>query len=227
MEYFRRIEQKYILTKKEFDIVTKEIKKYVDQDKYYRSSICSVYFDSDNNDLIINSIDGSIFKEKIRIRSYGLVNNNDKIFLELKKKFKGVTYKKRVTMTLKEFWNYYDNRVIPESCKNLSMKEIDYCFNKYDLSPKMFIHYDRYSYVDKSDKSIRITFDYNLKYRNKNLNLYNDDDLKKIVDEDIYVMEIKTTDRIPLWFTNILSKLKLYPGNFSKYKEAYLNTLCL
>ena len=69
MEYFRRIEQKYILTKKEFDIVTKEIKKYVDQDKYYRSSICSVYFDSDNNDLIINSIDGSIFKEKIRIRS--------------------------------------------------------------------------------------------------------------------------------------------------------------
>ena len=128
-------------------------------------------------------------------------------------------------MTLKEFWNYYDNGVIPDNCKNLSMKEIDYCIKKYDLGPKMFICYDRYSFMDKEDKNIRITFDYNLRFRNKKLNLKSDDDLERIVDNDIYILEIKTLDRIPIWFTSILSNLKLYPSGFSKYKEAYLKTI--
>lgn len=225
MEYFRRIEQKYILTKSEFEQVVDALSEYVDKDDYYESNICSVYFDNSNNDLIINSLDSPLYKEKIRIRSYGIVNDKGKIFLELKKKYKSVTYKKRVKMTLEEFWDYYEKDIIPDGCNNLSMKEIDYCFNKYKLIPKMFVCYDRYSYIDKKNKSIRITFDYNIKYRGNHLNLDCNRYLEDLVDDDTYIMEIKTLDGIPLWFSNTLTKLKLYPGGFSKYKEAYIRTI--
>jgi SPX domain protein involved in polyphosphate accumulation len=225
MDIFHRIEQKYVLNKNEYEKMIKELNKYTIHDKYYESSICSVYFDDDNYDLIINSIDSPLYKEKVRLRSYGVIDDNGKVFLELKKKYKGVTYKKRVTMTLNEFWNYYEKSIIPKSCDNLSMKEIDYCFNKYRLKPKMFISYDRYSYLDKENNNIRITFDYNIKYRDKHLNLDSNKYLEDIIEDDIYIMEIKTRDSIPIWFTKILSNLKLYPSGYSKYKEAYLRTL--
>ena len=86
----------------------------------------------------------------------------------------------------------------------------------------MFIFYERYSYYIKDDINTRITFDFNARYRTINLNLDNKDNTSKILNENLYIMEIKSLDRIPMFLANILSKLKIYPSSFSKYKEAYL-----
>lgn len=222
MEFFRRIEQKYVLSKKEYEKLNKEIQKYVNKDPYYYSNILSVYFDTKDDRLIINSMESPLYKEKFRLRSYGPCKDNDKVFLEIKKKYNSITSKRRTTMTLKEFWDYYNSGKVPSKYMNNTMKEIDYDFKKYNLIPKMFISYERYSYYDKNNKNIRITFDFNARFRTFNLNLDSNSDTKQIIKDDIYIMEVKSLDKIPMWLVKIFSKLKIYPKSFSKYKEAYL-----
>ena len=128
MEFFRRIEQKYVLSKKEYEKLNKEIQKYVNKDPYYYSNILSVYFDTKDDRLIINSMESPLYKEKFRLRSYGPCKDNDKVFLEIKKKYNSITSKRRTTMTLKEFWDYYNIGKVPSKYMNNTMKEIDYDF---------------------------------------------------------------------------------------------------
>ncbi len=222
MEFFRRVEQKYVLSKMEYTKLNTEMQKYVNKDPYYYSNILSVYFDTHDDMLITNSMEKKFYKEKFRLRSYGVCKDNDKVFLEIKKKCNSITSKRRVTMTLKDFWDYYNSGVIHQKYINNTMKEIDYDFKKYNLIPKIFISYERYSYFDKTNKNTRITFDFNARFRTFNLNLDSNNDTKKIIDDDIYIMEVKSLDRIPIWLVKIFSKLKIYPKSFSKYKEAYL-----
>ena len=42
-----------------------------------------------------------------------------------------------------------------------------------------------------------------------------------ILDPNKYIMEIKTLGSLPLWFTKILTELKIYPKSFSKYGNIY------
>ena len=222
VKFFRRVEQKYILDKNTYEKLLQEIEDSIIEDKYFYSEICSVYFDTDKNNLIINAMEKPIYKEKFRLRSYGVATMNDKVFLEIKKKFKEETSKRRVEVTLKDFWNYYHEGIFPLQVDEEIMKEIDYGFKKYCLVPKLFICYERYSYCGKKDKNLRITFDFNMQYRKKNLNLLTKDNTKFLVERDVYIMEIKTLDSIPLWLIRALDRLKIYPMGFSKYKEAYI-----
>jgi len=231
MEYFEREEEKYFLTKEKYDTVLNLLKEYIVPDRYSNENVCSLYFDSKNKDLAIKSLDKPNFREKIRLRSYSKVTGEDEVFLEMKKKLDGITYKKRIVIKLKDFWNYYNNGIIPSYCDRLTMNEIDYYFKTYELIPTLFIYSNRKSYLDKNNNDIRITFDYNIKYKDidKNMdaneNLFNMDSLKRITDDDIYVMEIKSLSRMPLWLNNILSENKLYPVDFSKFREAYIKAL--
>lgn len=217
---FRRVEQKYLLTKNQYENLMECIKDSIEKDIYYESTISNIYFDTDNNDLIINSIEKPLYKNKIRLRSYSTPNLNSKVFLEIKIKYKGVVAKRRIDLTLEEFYEYMNSGNMPNSNKQI-MNEIDYYFKKYNLKPKMFLAYDRLSYYDKNHKEFRITFDKNVRSREYDLKLEYGDYGKKYFDEDIYIMELKTLGSIPLWFTQILSKLKIYPQSFSKYGKIY------
>lgn len=216
---FRRVEKKYLLTKEEKDNLFNLIWPYIEEDKYFKSIISNIYFDTVDNDLIINSIDKPIFKEKLRLRSYTVpVDMDSEVFFEIKRKFKGVVGKRRVSLKLKEFYDFYDNR---DYEKSQIFEEIRYAFDYYGLVPKIFVGYDRVSYRGKDDEGLRITFDSNLRSRFDNLRLEYGDTGDNYFDCDMYIMEIKTLGAMPFWLVDSLSKLKIYPTSFSKVGRIY------
>ena len=219
MNFFRRVEQKYVLSEKEYLKLLDLINNHIEKDKYFESTVCNLYFDTDNDDLIIKSLEKPKFKQKIRLRSYNVPNLDSKVFLELKVKYKGVVFKRRIKLKLNEFYDYlYNDNKLNDS---QVMQEIDYMFKSYDLKPKLFLAYDRHSYYDKDDNTFRITFDTNLRSRVDNLKLDYGDEGKLYSDCKFYIMELKSLKGIPLWFSNILSDLKIYSRSFSKYGNIY------
>lgn len=225
-EVFRRIEKKYLLTQKQKSELLNIIKQYIQQNKYYFSSICNVYYDTERYDLIRQSIEKPLYKEKIRIRSYKVPTVDDNVFIEIKKKFEGVVSKRRISIKLKSLYNYLEKGIIPKANKQI-FKELDYCFKKYNLISQMYISYDRYSYCGKEDDSFRITFDTNIKFRDYDLNLEKGIYGETLIDNKTYLMEVKSLRNMPIWFTNALSKLEIYPISFSKYGIIYENKYLL
>lgn len=217
---FKRVEQKYILTENQYQLLKNTIETYFEKDKYYQTTIYNIYFDNANNDIIVNSIEKPIYKEKIRLRSYGEAKTNDIVFLEMKQKFKKIVYKRRVTLTLKEYNQYLKKNIIPSNNQQI-MKEIDYYIKYYKLFPAIFVAYDRKSYYAKEDKNLRVTFDSNLRSRTTNLKLKDTKDNKQYFKESRYIMEIKSLYGLPLWFTKTLSENKIYPTSFSKVGSIY------
>lgn len=230
MNFFQRIEQKYILTEEEYKLLFEKINSHLEKDYYYKSTICNLYFDTDYNDLIVNSLEKPPYKQKVRVRSYNAANVDDNVFLELKGKHKGIVFKRREKIRLDELYKYLESGTIPKNNNNQIMKEIDYIIKRYNLKPKIFLAYDRLSYYDKDNVNFRVTFDMNLRSRNEDLNLELGDTGKLFSKEKFYIMELKSLTSIPLWFIKVLSELKIYSRSFSKYgsiyskqKEEYLN----
>lgn len=215
---FRRVEKKYLLTKKEKDIFLKEIKKYTVSDEYSKSNICNIYFDNINNDLISSSLEKPPFKSKLRLRSYMVPTLDDYVFLEIKNKYNGIVGKRRIKLKLQDYYNYLENGVMEDT---QIMREIDYYFKLYNLKPYIFVAYDRISYRGKDDENLRITIDANLRSRKDNLRLESGNDGNKYFDEEMFILEIKVLDAMPLWLTNILSKNKIYTTSFSKVGNIY------
>ena len=224
IEIFKRVEQKYVLSEKQYKDLMKLINNHLNEDEYFKSNICNIYFDSDNFDLIINSLEKGYYKEKVRLRSYNVPKLKDKVYFEIKSKLDGVVYKRRVTINLNDYYDYLNGKSIKSSNKQI-MNEIDYVIKKYDLKPKYFIAYDRLSYYDKNDESFRITFDENIRSRNDDLRLEYGDSGKLYFDDKKYIMELKCNGGLPMYFINALSKLKIYPSSFSKYGNIYKDSI--
>jgi len=221
IEVIRRTETKFLLDRKTYEELLKKISPHIEKDEYFESFIYNIYYDTDNFDLIIKSIEKPVYKEKVRLRSYGIPKLDDYVFLEIKKKYSGVVGKRRVRIKLRDFYDYIENGTYPK-CNQQIMKEIDYCFKIYNLKPKMFLAYDRHSYYDKDNKNFRITFDWNIRSREENLKLNTKDaGDKPYLDENYLLMETKAMGSLPMWFTSILSSLKIYPTSFSKYGNIY------
>ena len=216
---FKRVEEKYLLTEQQKRLLLEKNQSYLTEDKFYQSTICNIYFDNKNNDLILHSLDKPVFKEKIRLRSYTIPTLEDAVFLEIKEKFKGVVGKRRIKMTLKEFYDYFEKGQYDRN--NQIMKEIDYYFKLYHLEPSFYIAYDRISYRGIDDENLRITLDSNLRSRKEDLRLELGDAGKKYFEQTIYIMEIKTLGSMPLWLVRSLSELKIYPVSFSKVGKIY------
>lgn len=218
---FRRVEKKYIINKKEYEIIMKKIREYVVQDEYGKSTICNIYMDTDNYDLISHSITKPFFKDKVRLRSYNTPTKNSTVYLEIKRKVDGVVGKRRIAMKLNDFDNYIDKNDVIRADNNQIISELEYYFNMYNLSKKMYISYEREAYYQKDNSDFRVTFDSNVKARTYSLNLDKGAYGQNILAPDKYIMEVKTLGAMPLWFVKILNECKIMPCGFSKYGEAY------
>ena len=218
---FKRVEQKYVLNEAQYQSLQELIDIYFAKDKYHDCKIYNIYFDNDNFDSIINSIEKPKYKSKVRLRSYGQASKKDNVYLEVKQKYKGVVYKRRIDLTLDEYYKYQDEGIYPDKNKQI-IKEIDYHIKYHNLHPAIFVAYDRLSYYAKEDKNFRVTFDTNLRSRFKNLLLKDTRENENFFDEQMYIMEVKCLNSLPLWFANELSKLKIYPSSFSKVGNIYM-----
>lgn len=219
VEVMRRIEKKYILDEDTYHTLIDIIQKYIDKDGYYKYSILNIYFDTENYDLIKTSLEKPIYKEKIRLRSYKVPTKKDNVYLEIKKKYKGVVNKRRITLSLNDFNSYIDGYYFEKDSQ--IMKEIDYCFKRYNLKPVVFLAYDRYAYKGIEDSTFRLTFDYDIRFRQNELALDKGDYGELLFDKKMYIMEVKSTKGLPIWFCKALSDLKIYPASFSKYGTVY------
>lgn len=222
---FERVEKKYLLTSQKYEEFLKRIREYVECDRYDNYTICNIYYDTEQYELIRKSIERPKYKEKLRLRSYGIPKSiNDTVFLEIKKKFNGVVNKRRISLTVKEAEDYLIKGIKP-SIDSQIFREIDYFVNLYNPKPKMFIAYDRSAYTGIEDKSLRITFDRNIRSRSDNLNINSSDYGENILEDGDYLMEIKVSGAFPLWLVRVLSELEIFPISFSKYGNIYKENL--
>ena len=189
-------------------------------DKHGRNTICSLYYDTLDFRLIRRSIEKPVYKEKLRIRSYGIATPDTDVFVELKKKYEKVVYKRRISLSEKEAMRYLETGEIIKSSQVIN--EINYFKSFYpDLAPSMLLMYDREAYYGKNDGDFRVTFDTNILWRNYDLSLSKGVYGRPLLEPNLVLMEVKTSEAIPLWFVEILSKNKLYKTSFSKYGTAY------
>ena len=221
---FARKEIKYILSEEEYLALKEKISPYVTPDDYGQYTICNVYFDNDDFDLIRTSLSKPAFKQKLRVRSYGIPKEDGKVFFEIKKKYKGIVYKRRIKIPYEEFKNYVFEGVVPKGRENdRTFKEIAEFKKRYRLSPKVYLAYDREAYFAKDDPDFRITFDKNIRSRKENVLFEGGDENYELLKfEGKYIMELKATDAIPLWLVRILNGLGIYKRSFSKYGRVYL-----
>lgn len=217
---FERVEKKYMLTGKQHSLLLEAIENYMSPDDYGQHTIGNVYYDTNTYDLIRYSIEKPPYKEKLRLRSYGIPNADSKVFLEIKKKYKGVVYKRRISLTLAEAEVYLNEGIRP-SQESQILNEIDYFISYYKPQPKLYLAYDRVAYFGKIEPDIRITFDHNIRSREYDLSLEKGDQGVLLLDEDKYLMEIKVPKAMPIWLADTLSKLGIYPSSFSKYGNIY------
>lgn len=221
---FARYEKKYRLNEKDYACFLEWIRDKVHPDAYYESLICSIYYDTEDFQLIRDSLEKPIYKEKFRLRSYGIPDDNGEVFLEIKKKYKGKVYKRRVEMPLYDARHYLEDHNKPEN-KQLEdsqiFHEIDWFLRKYNVSPKAYIAYDRLSYVGNEDAQLRITFDRNIRYRTKMLDMKYGDFGSLIDQKNPTIMEIKFQNAVPLWLADVLNSLRIFPTSFSKYGQVY------
>ncbi len=233
IKIFDRVEKKYLITSKQRDEITRTLKQYMEKDKYHKSTVFNVYFDTDNFDFIIKSIEKPEFKEKVRARSYG---GYDKVFLEIKTKLKGKDmnygYKRRVLIAHKDYDQFIGHKKSLEELAGREIehptdlqiaKEVDYLVETFDLKPKILVHYDRTSYSGADN--LRVTFDENLSYRSRNLKFFKKSNDKHYFNsqenEKSIIMEIKANGVMPLWLVRALSEAKAYPSSFSKIGKVY------
>ncbi len=218
---FQRSEKKYLLTTAQYTALRSVLDAHMTADKYGQYTVCNLYFDTEHNDLIRRSIEKPRYKEKMRLRSYGAVSDDDKVFLEIKKKYKGVVYKRRIVLPYKEAKAYlYEGK--PPSETGQIFREIDYFIRFYNAAPKLYLSYDRLALCGVGEeKGLRVTFDRNIQSRTHDLDLSIPPSGEQLLEPDQWLMELKAPGAVPLWLSEALTSLRIYPTSFSKYGKIY------
>ena len=216
---FQRYEKKYLLTHEQYKAVLNGIAEYMKPGEHPRYTICNVYYDTENFDLIRASLEKPAYKEKLRVRSYGVPGNGDKVFIELKKKVDGVVYKRRVTMEMLNAVRYLHGIQIGDNSQ--ISREIDWFMRFYRPVPKVFIAYDREAYAAADGGGLRITFDTALRARSNDVDLRCGDHGIPLLQDDRILMEIKIPGTAPLRLARLLSENGIFPASFSKYGAYY------
>ena len=221
---FKRIEKKYLLSEAQQEALFQRIGARLRPDEYGRSTVLSLYLDTPDRRIIRNSIEAADYKEKLRLRSYGTAGADSTVFLELKKKFGGVVYKRRAAMTLTEAERYLRMGIKP--FESQIMSELDWAMKLYGR-PKaaMLIACEREAWFDEEHPDLRLTFDRNIRYRENELRLDRGCAGCALLPKNTVLLEIKTAGAMPLWLADALDAEGILPGSFSKYGEAYLRTL--
>lgn len=232
---FKRYELKYMVTAEQKARILAAMEPYMEQDRFGRSTVRNIYFDTDDFVLARHSIAKPDYKEKLRIRSYSKADAGSTVFVELKRKFDGVVYKRRIGLPEPDAMRWMAGSRDPAVIRGTEAEspqvasEIEYFKALYSgLRPVLFLSYDREAYRMKRDASaadggsgFRVTFDCNILCREYDLSLRSDPYGTPFLKEDMFLMELKCPGAIPLWMTKVLSEERIYKTSFSKYGTAY------
>ena len=230
IEIFNRYEHKYSLQRETFLKVIEVMDAHMELDSHNENHhtypIANIYFDTDDDYLIRTSISKPEYKEKLRLRAYGIPNGESKVYLEIKKKYNGLVNKRRTKIRLDEAYEFIKSGSIAcdrEYMNSQVVKEITYFLSRYDLKPKVYLAYDRIAYFEKDNPDLRISFDTNIRSRRYDVHLEDGDYGEMLMKDDFYLMEIKTSYAMPLWLADMLTEFGIKRQSFSKYGTEYKN----
>ena len=218
---FKRYEKKYRLTPAQQRMIIEGMREHMTADEHAAYTICNIYYDTADWSLIRTSLEKPVYKEKLRIRSYGTPTDGGKVFVELKKKYDGVVYKRRITAPAAGAEPFLAG--VGGDAYGQIGREIQWFQSFHRAQPRVFIAYDRLAFAGKEEPELRITFDTNLRWRDTDLDLRCGDYGAPIDDADMVLMEIKIPGVCPLWLSRLLSEAEAYPTPFSKYGACYKN----
>lgn len=234
IEIFNRYENKYKVDQDTMRLLQERLYPYVKLDTNNQDgktySITNLYYDTANSDLIKTSLNKPRYKEKLRIRAYGVPQCQDRVYVEIKKKWSGLVNKRRSAMKLDEAYEFLQHQVCIDvqpymNCQVLS--EVEYLLQKWQLQPALYLSYERIAYFGKQEDDLRISFDTQLTSRRTNLRLEAGNYGQSLLPEACWLMEIKVANSMPVWLTRLLAELKIYPISFSKYGVEYQHHLQL
>ena len=222
---FERKEVKYIITSAQRKAMLKDMHGLMQPDQFGLTTICNIYFDDDIFSLIRRSLDKPMYKEKLRLRTYGVPEDGEHTaFVEIKKKFDGVVYKRRVSMKLKTAEKYLYEGIHPKKDSQI-LREIDWFLKLHaPVKPKVVLTYKRRAFYEQDFPEFRMTIDRDITCRYDDLDLKKGVGGQKLFDEGTSLLEIKIPGIMPLWMSKILAELKIYPVSFSKYGTYYKTT---
>lgn len=216
---FRRSEVKYLVTDEQRAAILSAVSEHMEPDAWGATTVCNVYYDTPTSLLIRRSLDKPTYKEKIRVRSYGRREPGAPVFVELKKKHKGIVYKRRAVMDEARAEALLAGHGDP---RTQIEREIDFAVRRYEgLAPACYIAYDREAFYAIDDHEFRMTFDRNVRARWHDLNLTAQTDGEQLLPAGTSIMELKCGGAMPPWTVRVLSRLGIRKASFSKYGNAW------
>jgi len=216
---FKRYEHKYFVTHAQAEAVTAALLEYMEPDRYGTYWVQNLYYDTANWDVISKSMDKPLYKEKLRMRCYGIPDETSNIFLELKKKFRGEVSKRRVALPISTLSQPLGEVLVSEDRQ--IARELAFYIKSNPVEEKMHISFLRTAYSGIEDESLRVTFDNDIRYRLENMDFDHPEEGQRVLQEGYQVMEIKTRTGIPLWLSRLLSQNAIYKTSYSKYGTCF------
>ena len=216
---FKRYEKKYLVTNKQAANVTTALLNHMTPDEYGTYWVQNLYFDTDNWDVIRKSMERPLYKEKLRLRCYGMPDESGHMFLELKKKYTGVVYKRRIALPIPALSQPLRDVLEPNNAQ--IARELDFYLQSNPVMSKMFISFRRTAYAGIGDEWLRVTFDTDIRYRSEKLDFSNPTFGQAVLQSGYQLMEIKTQTSIPLWLSRALSENSIFRTSYSKYGTCF------
>ncbi len=218
---FKRYELKYILTRQQYEDLSHIMSEHMTLDEYGRHKISNIYFDTDDYRIIRYSLEKPKYKEKLRIRIYGEPDEDSVAFVELKKKYNGVVYKRRLTYDQKNVIEHlYD--VDSHDHSSQIQKEIDYFISTYEnLIPSVYLSYYREAYYNEDDPNFRMTFDFDIVMRDTDISLSNSEQDQEVLSGEYVLLEVKTVQGLPFWLIRYMTENAINKTSFSKYGTGF------
>ncbi|MBQ7677623.1 MAG: polyphosphate polymerase domain-containing protein [Lachnospiraceae bacterium] len=221
---FERTEMKFLLNGRQYRELMNRLKSRFAIDEYGMTKILNIYYDTDDYLMVRRSQEKPAYKEKLRLRCYGIPEGDSAAFIEIKKKYDGVVYKRRAEMPYEKARAFLATE--PQNADSQILREVEYMKRLYgSLHPAMTISYSRIAMYGLDDHEQRITFDSDIRYRTRQLDLRNGYGGYGLLGKDEHLMEIKVAGALPMELARLLSSLKIYKTSFSKYGEGYANMM--
>ncbi len=218
---FERIEKKFRMTAEQYRMLLPVLEAQLQHDDFGTSTICSIYYDTPDYTLIRRSIERPLFKEKLRLRSYGIPGNDDMVFVEIKRKLNGIGYKRRISVPFGEAKKLLRGEAIGCGDPQIGSELLAF-IDRYHPQPAVYLTYRRYAMTAKDDPEFRVTIDRDLKYRISEVEYPSEEGMMPVMEDgSLVLMEIKALGAIPLWLTDEMSRLKIFQAPFSKIGTCY------
>ncbi len=219
---FERYEIKYRVSRRQREALLETLWARMDEDAFGAHTVLSLYYDTPDFRLIRRSLEKPAYKEKLRLRCYGVPDAGSRIYVEMKNKVNGVVYKRRTGMALAEAAHFLAGEEAPQTQIG---REIAAFLARYPgIRPAALICCEREAYFGRGEeKGLRVTFDCDIRCRMDALDPTLGAGGTPLMGRRECLMEVKLPPPggMPLWLAHTLDAQGIYPASFSKYGAAY------